>query len=313
MFLPGGQNFIHKSYLILITCLLYYVTGFSQLKASNNPVPSKKRINLVISSSSQKVEIAQYSFQFQAHMNRLFHGKKFHFMIVKSLDEAVKRITQLMIKEDAMIGNLWLDSHGHLGRRISLVEIGINEINHNTIKEPKIEVMLKNIGLYCDSVTKIGLGSCYSGASFKLPQVDRFPEQRMNGDSLMIRISELMNGANVFGSESWVMTKPGIFNGSQAMGGHPLAKRFKDPVALPAWKELGEWTSYSSITGQFRKVRTISLDNNGNIYPNYLSYLASEKKRKKQMKTISRLKKGNFKIDYYYRYEFPPDQKHVKH
>ncbi len=309
MFLPGGQNLIHKSYLILITCLLFFEHGFSQLKASNNPAPPKKRVNLVISSSSQKVEIAQYSFQLQAHMNRLFHGKKFHFMIVKSLDEAVKRISQLMIKEDAMLGNFWIDCHGHLGRRISLVEIGINEINYNTIREPMNEVMLKKIGLYCDSVTKIGLGSCYSGASFIMPQVNKFPEQRMNGDSLMIRISELMNGATVFGSKSWVMTKPGIFNGGQAMGGQPLAKHFKDPVALPAWKDLGEWTSYSSVTGQFSRVRTISLDNNGNIYPNYLSFLASEKKRKKQMKTISRLKKGNFKIDYYYRYEFPPDHK----
>jgi hypothetical protein len=122
----------------------------------------------------------------------------------------------------------------------------------------------------------------------------------------------LMNNATVFGTKSWVMTKPGIFNSSYALSGGPLARHFKDPVILPAWKEMGEWISYSANTRQFRRVRTISLDNKGNINSNYLSYLAIEKNRKKQMKIISRLKKGNFNIKYYYQYEFPPKPKTPK-
>ena len=34
----------------------------------------------------------------------------------------------------------------------------------------------------------------------------------MNGDSLMIGLANILPGATIFGTEGWVMTKPGVFD-----------------------------------------------------------------------------------------------------
>ena len=264
-----------------------------------------KRINIIVSCKSKYIDIATWSFQLQTHLNRTFNGKRFYFFIVSSLDEASERISRIAEKEKAMIGHLWFDSHGHFGRRISLIEVGNTEVNFKTIHLPNVEEALSNIARYCDKNTIVGLGSCYSGATFTVPAIDKFPEQRMNGDSLMIKMSRIMNGALVLGTKSWVMTKPGIFNKDYAMHGKPLRRRFMDPDLLPAWKDMGEWVAYSSVDGIFYKVRSVSLNNDGFIQSNYQNYLAIEKHKKQQMKYIGRLKKGNFKVKYFYQYEFP--------
>ncbi len=127
----------------------------------------------------------------------------------------------------------------------------------------------------------------------------------MNGDSLMMRMSAALNGVTVLGTRSWVMSKPGIFNRQFALSGNPLKKRFQDTNLLPAWKDMGEWVSYSSAEGKFKAVRSVSLDRQANILSNYQSYLAVENHHKKQMKYITRLKKGNFAVKYFYKYEYP--------
>ena len=127
----------------------------------------------------------------------------------------------------------------------------------------------------------------------------------MNGDSLMISLSGLVNNATVYGSEAWVMTNPGVFDNGYALAGSPHNNRFKDPIFLPVWKKLGQWKSYSAKTGYFSNVRTLSLDKAGNITPNYMSFLAISSNQKKQMRIINLLKEGNFSIKYFYEYEFP--------
>ena len=291
---------------ILLTFSLDH-TCFAAAPADSISKPSPRRINIIVSKKMTKPDAALISFQLQAKWHRMFHKKEMFVIIAGSVNDMTDKIVKILDRENALIGNLWFDSHGHMGRRISLFEIGNDEINYQSIRENYIREALAKIGSYCDSNTNIGLGSCYSAASFKLPPVDKFPEQRMNGDSLMIRISELMNNATIFGTEGWVMTRPGIFNNSYALAGKPGKNRFKDPVFLPAWKNLGQWKSYSAGKGYFKSVETISMDKTGNISSNYISYLAFEKNRKKQMKNISRLKNGNFSTRYFYKYEFPPN------
>ena len=221
------------------------------------------------------------------------------------MNELKDRIIKIVDRENAKIGSIWFDSHGHMGRRVSLIEIGYDEINYQSIRDPYISNAFHQIGNYCDSNTLIGLGSCYSASTSVLPPFEKFPAQRMNGDSLMILLSALMNKATILGTESWVMTYPGIFNSGNAFAGKPGNNRFKDPLFLSSWKTLGEWTAYSAIDSSFKKVRTLSLDGKGNILINYMTYLADEKSQKKQMKIISRLKAGNFNTKYFYQYEFP--------
>jgi hypothetical protein len=299
----------------LVKCLTVFTllnfslhnTCFASDPADSTLKSSRRRINIIVSNKMTKPDLALISFQMQAKWQRIFHKKEMFVIIAGSVNDLTDKIVKIMDRENALIGNLWFDSHGHMGRRISLFEIGKDEINYRTIRENHIREAIAKIGSYCDSNTNIGLGSCYSAASFTLPPVDKFPEQRMNGDSLMIRVSELMNNATVFGTEGWVMTRPGIFNNSYALAGKPGKNRFKDPVFLPVWKNLGQWKSYSASKGYFKRVETISMDKTGNINSNYMSYLAFEKNRKKQMKSISRLKNGNFDTRYFYKYEFPPN------
>lgn len=283
------------------------ICTFSQhcLTQEKHDSMARERINIVISTKSRQIDPAAYSFQLQAHFNRVFNGRRYHFLIVASLEEATEKIEKIAGKQNAMIGNLWFDSHGHYGRRVSMIEVGKTEINFNTIQDSPISIFIKRIGEFCDVETIVGLGSCYSGATFLVPAFERFPEQRMNGDSLMICMSNLMNCATVLGTESWVMTKPGIFRKTFALSGSPLKKRFQDTDLRYAWKNLGEWVSYSSLDGKFNRIHSISLDRNANIVLNHYSYLASETHHKRQMKYIAKLKKGNFETKYFYQYEFP--------
>jgi hypothetical protein len=266
----------------------------------------KRRINIIVSSKSSLIDPAVISFQFQAATQQMFHKKKLYFIIPGSVDEMKEKIKKILARENAMIGCLWFDSHGHMGRRLSLIQIGKDEINYQSIRNPYIEYAFREIAIYCDSNTRIGLGACYSASTSVLQPFDKFPEQRMNGDSLMIRFSEIMGMATVFGTESWVMTNPGIFNSGYAFAGNPNRKRFRDPIFLSCWKKLGEWTSYSAKSNYFKRVQTLTLDADGNILPNYMTYLAYEKHQEKQMKIISKLKKGNFNTKYFYLYEFSP-------
>jgi len=299
-------------YILLMAFSLLSLHCFPFHWNDSTEIAGKKRINIIVSSKSSLIDPAVFSFQFQAATQQLFHKKKLYFIIPGSVDEMKEKIKKIMVREKAMIGCLWFDSHGHMGRRLSLIQVGKDEINYQSIRDPYIDYAFREIAVYCDSNTRIGLGVCYSASTSVLQPFDKFPEQRMNGDSLMIRFSEIMNLATVYGTESWVMTNPGIFNSSYAFAGNPNRKRFRDPIFLSCWKKLGEWTSYSAKSNYFKRVQTLTLDADGNILPNYLSYLAYEKHQEKQMKIIAKLKKGNFNTKYFYQYEFPPYMRDIQ-
>ena len=265
---------------------------------------NKKRLNVVLSNKTSRPDPAMISFHSQASWNQLFHKKKFRFIIASTIDEAVNRISNIMEKENALIGNLWFDSHGHMARRVSLFELGDVEFNYQSIKEPWINEKLSVIGKYCDSNTTIVLGSCYSGASYYSAGIDRFPPQRMNGDSLMNQIADIMNHATVYGSVSWVTTKPGLFRAGYASAGSPMARRLKDPKFKPAWDSVGIWKAYKTGEG-FRYVNTVSLDHNANIRIAEKAFLDFPGNKKKKYKKCTRLKEGNFSDKYFFRYKDP--------
>jgi hypothetical protein len=181
-----------------------------------------------------------------------------------------------------------------------LFEIGKEEFNYESIRDSSFTVYLKKLAVFCDSETRIGIGSCYGGSTRILPAVENFPGQRMNGDSLMIGVSHLLNNATVYACESFVLTPPGIFTDSYKLSGSPGRKKFEDSLYLPIWETLGEWNCYKGYTREFFRVNTVSLSFDGSIYCKKKNYLASGRHRRKQQRKLMKLKRGNYNLGYLY-------------
>lgn len=260
----------------------------------------KSRINFFISVRTKKVDPATNSAQLQAKWQYLFRKGEFYCMFVESSAEMAERVTRVLIENNAMIGNIWFDSHGHFSRRKSLFEIGKDEFNAETIKDKIHTKSLQSLAQYCDENTSVAIGSCYGGATYTLPAIEDFPEQRMNGDTLMIHLGLLLNNATVYGSESFVMTGPGLFYSGYTMAGYPGRKKFRDPIYKPVWEQLGNWNCYNGKTKEFYRVNTVSLTRNGTIYIKGENYLSLANKKEKIMSKISNFKKGNYNIAYLY-------------
>lgn len=288
-----------RSFYLLVISLIFTVETMAQNVPGNihEPVP---RINFIVSPKQKKLDLAFFSFQSQAIWMYKYHINDYYLILPGSSKEMVKKIIKILKCKNAMIGNIWFDSHGHFQRRRSLFEIGKEEFNYQTIRDSAFTVHLKKLAAYCDTNTNVGIGSCYGGATYTLPAVENFPEQRMNGDSLMIGTSRLFNNATVYACESFVMTGIGIMNASYAMAGMPGRKKFKDPVYKPVWEKLGEWNCYSGKKGAFEKPVTVSLQHNGSISCKQRNYLSYPKNRKKLEKKFKKFKRGNYNLAYLY-------------
>jgi len=261
---------------------------------------NRLRLNFLVSSKQKKFDAAPFSFQVQAKFTQLFNKKRMYVIIARSSEDMVKQIRSILEKRKAMIGNIWFDSHGHFTRRRSLFEIGSEEFNCHSIRDTCFTAQFKKLGAYCDTNTNVSIGSCYGGATYTLPAVEEFPAQRMNGDSLMIGLSELLNNSTVYGSESFVLTGPGILSSSYALAGNPLRKKFKDQVYAPVWEKLGEWNCYSGKEKRFEEPVTVTLHPNGSIATKKINYLALEKNKNKWLKKMQQLKSGNYNLAFLY-------------
>lgn len=288
-----------RPYYLLVICL--FVTGkiMAQYVPGNIDQPAR-RINFIVSPKQKKFDQAAFSFQIQATRMRKYHKRDFYVILPGSSEKMVKKISRILKRKNAMIGNIWFDSHGHFQRRRSLFEIGEEEFNYKTIRDSAFTVHLKKLAAYCDTNTNVGIGSCYGGATYTLPAVENFPAARMNGDSLMIGTSKLFSNATVYACESFVMTGIGIMNAGYALAGSPGRKKFKDPIYAPVWEMLGEWNCYSGKKGKFEDRVTVSLNQDGSIYVKEKKYLAFEKNRQKLSKHMLMFKKGNYNIGYLY-------------
>jgi len=284
-----------RSYILpFLMCIASLITNAQD--NTTNPSSCVRRLNFVVSPKQKKFDPAPISFQLQAKLMRLFHKKQLFVIVARTSEDATKQIITILKKKNAMIGNLWFDSHGHWPRRRSLFEIGKEEFNYQSIRDSAITFHLQKLAEYCDTLTQVGIGSCYGGATFTLAAIEDFPEQRMNGDSLMIGVSSLLNHATVYACESFVLTGPGIMNAGYALCGSPLRKKFKDPIYAAVWERLGEWNCYSGKAGKFLPRVSVSLDQDGSIYVKPRNYLSLEKNKRKLSKKLMGLKKGNYNL-----------------
>ncbi|MBP6024326.1 hypothetical protein [Ferruginibacter sp.] len=284
-----------RSFYLLALVPFVTLQTVAQNTFDNSSQP-QRRLNFMVSPKQKKFDQAPFSFQLQAKLMRKYHKADFYVIIVSSSKEMVKKITHILERKNALIGNIWFDSHGHYQRRRSLFEIGEEEFNYKTIRDSALTVHLKKLSAYCDTNTNVGIGSCYGGATYTLPAVETFPAQRMNGDSLMIGTSKLFSNATVYACESFVMTGVGIMNANYALAGMPGRKKFKDPIYAPVWEKLGEWNCYSGKNGEFKKPVTVSLHHDGRISYKQRNYLSFSKNKKKLEKKIQKFKRGNYNL-----------------
>jgi hypothetical protein len=292
-----------KQHVLMILGLLLYCGLGAQDYAPD--LSTRQPLNIIIASRIRSFDFASISFQAQAGIQKIFHRRKLYLVYVDSIEEAAARIQTLMVKKKGRIKNLWFDSHGHFGRRVALFEVGQDEVNYRTIHEEHIRKSLQQIGRYCDTATIISLGSCYSAATFTHPALDSFPEQRMNGDSLMKSVSEIMSNATVYGSPSWVMTKVFVFGNSYALAGGPSAKKFHDPLLIPAWETVGQWTAYRASTQSWQPISTVAMDEKGNIHIKPKQFLDNPSHAQRHKRVINHLTPGNYSLKWFVAYRLP--------
>jgi hypothetical protein len=221
-------------------------------------------------------------------------GKKFKqelvVIVAGSSREAADQIIQHLEKKDALIGNLWFDSHGRYYNGYSSFILGDDEFSYKTIRDSASTHHMKRLAAYVDNHTRVAIGSCYSGATYNKPATDSTESTRMNGDSLLIGMASILHGATIYGAEGWVMTKPGVFRKhSYALSGYPIQKKFLDQVYLPVWENLGKWNSYNALSGNFENVNSLALTRNGSIHIKSVSYLQKRKYTRRQAKNIAQI------------------------
>jgi hypothetical protein len=118
----------------------------------------------------------------------------------------------------------------------------------------------------------------------------------MNGDSLMIALAKFFPQAKIYGSESWVMTKPGIFNDKGvAVAGFPKRKLFHDVCYRPAWENVGKWNEYNAATGMLTQINSVTLDSYGNLEVVRRSFNEKLATQKDIQKNILKLEADLFK------------------
>ena len=161
-----------------------------------------RRINILVSSKTGKFDIITLSVRVRAKLNALFSRGRLHVISASSSKDLAKKASRLLNKKQAMVGNLWFDSHGHFARRYSLIEVGKDEFSYKNINDSASTRWLGMLAPFTDTLTTVGLGSCYSGATYATPSMERFAARNMNGDSLMMGMSRVFQKEKIYGSKS---------------------------------------------------------------------------------------------------------------
>jgi hypothetical protein len=266
--------------------------------AEPTPVVKKGTLNFFVIAKRKKGKLdpATRFNVMRAKIKSLFRPKNFVAVIVKDAEQASSKIKHRLEKYNANIGTIWFDSHGSYKRGYSLFYIGHDEINFKNIQDSNISGAFTKLSNYATANTKLIIGSCYGGATYNRSSVDYRDTTRMNGDSLMIGLANFFPQAKVYASESWVMTKPGIFNEKKAaVAGFPKRKLYRDVCYRPAWENVGKWNEYDAATKIFTRINNIALDSYGNLALVTRSYLEKKTNQKNISKNLSRLEFDLFK------------------
>lgn len=290
----------------LIACFFSF-SAFGQDDSSNkvletcNAVPDKtipaRRINFYVVNKPKTLDLYSRLVIIRAKHRASTRKEKFIVIVASSTKEVKNKIIENLQKRNGIIGSLWFDSHGHYKNGYSSFTIGDEEFSYKTIRDTTATNNLHALASFCDEHTRIAIGSCYGGATYEQPAHNGKPASRMNGDSLVIGLANVLPKATIYGAEGWVMTKPGIFaRNTYALAGFPLQKRFKDEVYKPVWEHMGVWHAYSSETKIFTTEKTLSLTHMGTIHVKAESYLDQDKYKKRQARNLKKLKPGLAKI-----------------
>ena len=255
-----------------------------------------RRVNFYVVNKPKTVDLFSRLVVLRARKKGMTRRDKFIVIVAKSAKEARDKMEDHLQKKNAMIGSLWFDTHGRYANGYSSFILAKDEFSYKTINDTTKMKDLRALAIYSDEYTRVAIGSCYGGATYEKPAHSDKPASRMNGDSLMIGLANLLPKATIYGTEGWVMTKPGIFHKhSYALAGYPLQKRFKDEVYKPVWEHMGIWHSYSTITKKFETINTLSLTRMGSIHVKEVTYLDKEKSKQHLEKNLVKLKPGLLK------------------
>lgn len=280
----------------LLLVLLVSLTVHAHKGKSKKSDSTQTRINFYVVNKPESLDLFSRLVIWRARKQGMTRRDRFIVVVARSSKEAADKILDYLDNRKARIGTLWFDSHGRYGNGYSSFILGKDEFSYKTINDTNHTRHLRRLAGYVDEQTKIGLGSCYSGATYEKPAFNGKPASRMNGDSLIIGIAKLLPGATVYGTEGWVMTKPGTFRAhSYALSGFPIQKRFKDEVYRPVWENMGVWNSYNTSMPGIEKVNSLALTRYGSIHIKSVSYLEKNKFRKRQARNMEKLEPGVIK------------------
>ncbi len=272
--------------------IILFVLFITHEASEGDSVENRKpRLNFYVANKLRTLDLFSRFVIWRARLQGMKHRDEMFVIVAGSSKEASDKILDYLQKKDALIGNIWFDSHGRYYNGYSSFILGDDEFSYKTVGDTTNHTRyIRRLAGYVDNHTLVALGSCYSGATYDKPASSKNPSTRMNGDSLLIGMAALLPGATIYGAEGWVMTKPGVFHQhSYALSGFPIQKKFKDEIYLPVWENMGVWNSYNALSGNFEKVNSIALTRNGSIHIKSVSYLEKKKFRKRQAKNLRKL------------------------
>ena len=294
-------NIIPAAFLILVSlpAISQYASS-TEYETENVKAKSEKKekLNFFIISKRKKgkLDLATRFNIFRTKIKSLFRPTNFVSIVAEDAQKASAKIQHRLIKYNARIGTIWFDSHGMYKKGYSLFSIGHDEINSKTIRDSSVRDAFNQLASASDSETKLVIGSCYGGATYSRSSIDYSDTTRMNGDSLMIAMGEIFKTARIYGSESWVMTKPGLFNDKKsAVAGFPKRKLFRDICYKPAWENMGKWNEYTSSAHTFCMVNPVTLDSYGNLQINRRTFSDKHATQKDIYTNLAKLGPGLYK------------------
>ena len=256
-----------------------------------------KRLNFYIVSKRKKgkLDLATRYNVLRSKLKNLFRKKDFNAIVARDAEKMSAKVLCKLKKYNAQIGTIWFDSHGMYKKGISLFFIGHDEYNYKTAKDSLAIIPLKKLAAFSDHQTKVVIGSCYGGATYYRSSINYKDTTRMNGDSLMIALGNIFSQSKIYGCESWVMSKPGLFRESSAVAGFPGRNLFHDICYCPVWKNLGKWNEYNAATNNFTSVNTVTLDKYGNLKVRIWGYTGHRDLNKDLKKNLAKLEPGLYK------------------
>jgi len=282
------------------------ITAFAQVsdaiyaseRKTISTTEQKQKLNFFVVSKRKKGKLdPATSFNvLRTKIKSLWRPKNFVAIIAADADQASAKILHRLKKYNANIGTVWFDSHGLYKKGYSLFYIGHDEISFKKLKDSSFTNPFDSLTPYATNETRLVIGSCYGGATYHRSSIDYRDTTRMNGDSLMIALAKFFPQAKIYGSESWVMTKPGIFNDKGvAVAGFPKRKLFHDVCYRPAWENVGKWNEYNAATGTLTQINSVTLDSYGNLEVIRRSFNEKPATQKDIQKNILKLEADLFK------------------